>query len=210
MKNLVIIGAGSYGREIYNLALECKGYGSEYIIKGFIDNLYEKIEYDGYPPILNKIEDYIPLEDDVFVCALMDVDVKRKYIDIILKKGGKFINLIHKTVTIWKNSKYGSGCIFCLNVLISCDVEIGNYVTIQAHSLVGHDCKIGDYSHLNSFCFLGGACQIASMATINTNAFIHPGKKIGFHSLVGAGAVVLKNVKEGKVVFGNPADYIDF
>ena len=37
MKNLVIIGAGSYGREIYNLALECKGYGTDFIIKGFVD-----------------------------------------------------------------------------------------------------------------------------------------------------------------------------
>jgi acetyltransferase-like isoleucine patch superfamily enzyme len=48
------------------------------------------------------------------------------------------------------------------------------------------------------------------MVTVNTGAILHPGKKAGNHSMIGAGAVVLKNVKEGKSVFGNPAEYIEF
>ena len=35
MKNLLIIGARGFGREIYNLALESIGYGTEFTIKGF-------------------------------------------------------------------------------------------------------------------------------------------------------------------------------
>lgn len=210
MKKLIIIGGGSYGREIYNLALECKGYGTEFTIKGFVDNLYDVLEFDGYPPILGKISEYTPTVDDVFVCALMDVDFKKKYIGTILSKGGKFINLIHKSASIWQNTKLGTGCIICDNVHVSCDVHIGNYVTIQTSSIVGHDCIIGDYSHLNCFSFLGGQCKIGEMATVNTGAILHPGKKAGNHSMIGAGAVVLKNVKEGKSVFGNPAEYIEF
>lgn len=210
MKNLVIIGAGSYGREIYNLALECNGYGTNYVIKGYIDNLYEEVGYTNYPSILGIVDEYTPEENDVFVCALMDVDIKKKYIDIILEKGGSFISLIHKSARIWQNTTIGSGCIICDNVSISCDVQIGNFVTIQTLSIIGHDCEIGDYSHLNCFTFLGGKCKVGELSTINTGAILHPGKKTGCHALVGAGSVVLRNVKDGKAVFGNPADYIEF
>lgn len=208
MKKLVIIGAGSYGREIYNLALESKGYGEEFVIKGFIDNLYEEVGYDNYPPILGKVEDYCIQIEDVFVCAIMDVEVKRKYIDIILEKGGDFITLIHKASRIWQNTVIGKGCIICDNVSISCDVTIGDFVTVQTMSVVGHDCVIGDYSHLNCFSFLGGKCKVGEMSTINTGAILLPGKKVGNRGLVGVGSVVLKSVKEGQTVFGYPADVI--
>lgn len=205
MKNLIIIGAGSYGREICNLALECVGYGSKYILKGFIDNLYEEICFDDYPEILGKVYDYEPQIDDVFVCALMDVDIKKKYIETIQGKGGKFINLIHKTASIWKNTILGEGCIICDNVHISCDITIGNYVTIQPQCVLGHDVIIKDYCHLNSFTFLGGKVFINEMVTVNAGAIIHPSIVIGSHSVVGAGAVVLRNVKDNVTVFGNPA-----
>lgn len=205
MKNLIIIGAGSYGREIYNLALECKGYRTDYIIKGFIDNLYEEVGYEGYPVILGKVEEYEVKESDVFVCALMDVDTKKKYINLISEKGGTFINLIHKTSSIWKNSKLGNGCIICDNVHISCDIKIGNYVTIQPQSVLGHDVVVKDYCHLNSFCFLGGKVIVNEMVTINTGAIICPGIEIGSHAIIGTGAVVLRKVKENVTMFGNPA-----
>ncbi len=205
MKNLVIIGAGSYGREIYNLALECKGYGTDFIIKGFVDNLYEEIGYEGYPVILGKVEEYGPKEDDVFICALMDVDIKKKYINLITGKGGTFINLIHKTATIWKNSTLGTGCIICDNVHVSCDINLGNFVTIQPQSVLGHDVIVKDFCHLNSFCFLGGKVIVNEMVTINTGAIIYPGIEIGSHAIIGTGAVVLRKVKENVTMFGNPA-----
>lgn len=210
MKNLIIIGGGSYGREVYNLALECKGYGTEYCVKGFLDNLYTEVGYENYPPILSKVEEYQPVDDDVFVCAIMDAVIKKKYIDNILSKGGVFHTLIHPSASIWLNTRIGVGCIICDNVHLSCDIQIGDYVTIQTLSTIGHDCIIGNYSHLNCYSFLGGKCEIGECSIINTGAIVHPGKKVGNHCVVGAGSVVLKNVKEGMSVFGNPAEYIDF
>lgn len=205
MKNLIIIGAGSYGREIYNLAMGCIGYGTDFTIKGFIDNLYEEIDKEGYPPILGKVGDYMPVGNDVFICALMDVDVKKKYIDIIVGKGGSFINLIHKTASIWQNTKIGKGCIICNSTHLSCDIEIGNFVTIQPMSVLGHDVIVKDYCHLNAFSFLGGKVFVNEMVTINTGAIILPGIEVGKHSIIGAGSVVLRRVKENVTMFGNPA-----
>lgn len=209
MKNLVIIGSGSYGREIYHLAQGCNGYDTEFIIKGYIDNLYIEVGFDGYPPIIGRVDDYIPQEDDVFVCAIMDVDVKKKYVESILNRGGKFINLIHHTVSIWGTPQIGVGCIICNNVQISCEVVLGDFVTIQSLSLLGHDVVIGDYCHLNAQTFYGGKVIVGEQATVNTGAIIHPGVKIGAHSVIGAGSVVLRNVKENVTMFGNPAKVLN-
>jgi hypothetical protein len=59
MKKLIIIGAGGMGRAIYNLAVECKEFGIEYVIKGFVDdNIYALDEFRGFLPIINTIKDY--------------------------------------------------------------------------------------------------------------------------------------------------------
>ena len=205
MKNLVIIGAGSFGREVYNLALDCPEYGSFYTIKGFIDNVYDTMEYEGYPPIISKIDDYIPTEDDVFVCAIGDVNWKRKYVQLILNKGGNFITLIHPLAYISKNVKIGNGCIVCCQSFISCDVNIGNYTTIQPHVIVGHDCLIGDMCQINSNTSIGGFVTIENDVTLHTSVTLLPKSKIHANAVVGAGSVVLRSVKANTTVFGNPA-----
>ena len=205
MKNIVIIGAGSFGREVYNLALECKEYGSEYTIKGFIDNLYDTMEYDGYPSILSRIDEYDPEENDVFVCALGDVKWKKHYVQLILDKGGNFITLIHPNTYISRNVTIGNGCIICQQGFISCEVSIGDYTTIQPHVVVGHDCKIGNMCQINSNTSLGGGVKIEDNVTVHMGVVLLPQSKVHVNSVVGAGSVVLRKVPANTTVFGNPA-----
>ena len=109
MKNLIIIGARGYGREIFHFAKESIGYGTDFIIKGFLDDNSDALDgYDGYPPILDSVEDYGIEEDDVFTCALGDVNYKRKYVNLILSKGGEFINIIQSKERLLSNVS----CIF--------------------------------------------------------------------------------------------------
>ncbi len=71
MKSLVIIGAGGMGRTIYDIARECVGFNTEFIIKGFIDDNINALDsLNGYPPLLGTIVDYIPSENDVFACSI--------------------------------------------------------------------------------------------------------------------------------------------
>lgn len=206
MKHLLIIGARGFGREVYNTSLEAVGYGKDFDIKGFLDDKTDALNgYEGYPPIINSVEDYQIENNDVFICALGDVHYKKKYIDIILDKGGVFINIIHKTAVIERNSIIGKGCILSRNVQISCDVKIGDYVTMNNMVVVGHDAVIGDYSHLNSMSFMGGYSELKELVTMNTMAILQPHKKMGKNSVAGAGSFMYKNVKDNTTVFGNPA-----
>ncbi len=56
MRDLIIVGAGGMGRTIYDIARESIGYGSEFVIKGFIDDNLSALEgLDKYRPVLSKI-----------------------------------------------------------------------------------------------------------------------------------------------------------
>lgn len=206
MKHLIIIGARGFGREIYNLAIECDGYGRDFIVTGFLDDKSDALDgYEDYPSILGAVEDYNIQENDIFVCALGDVFYKKKYVQMVLDKNGEFMTLIHPNAYISKNVKVGTGCIICRNALISCDITIGDFVTIQPFSDLGHDVRVGDYCHLNTYAFLGGYAELGEMVTIHTGGIVLPHKKINDKATVGAGSVVIRNVKEEMTVFGLPA-----
>lgn len=206
MKNLYIVGARGFGRKVFCIAKESIGYGEDFVIAGFLDDKKEALDgYEGYPPIISSVENYEIKPNDVFICALGDVTYKKKYIDILRDKGADFITLIHKTACFEQNVKLGAGCIISSGVKICCDTTIGDFNTFQPYVVVGHDVMIGNYCHFNTFCFMGGFVKIDDMATIQTSAVILPHKRVSSFSVVGAGAVVLRNVNTGITVFGNPA-----
>lgn len=211
MKNLLIIGARGWGREIYNMLPDCVGYGTEYVVKGFLDDKADALDgMPGYPPIIDSVENYEPQEEDVFTCALGDAHWKKHYAEIIQRKGGQFINIIHKTASIDRNTTQGIGCIICAHAGISCDIKIGNFVTFQSYSMVGHDAKIGNYCHLGVRSFMGGYSVLGDVTTIQTSAIILPHVRVGNECIVGAGAVVIKKVKDGDTVYGNPAKILKY
>lgn len=206
MKQLVIIGARGFGREIFNSACESIGYGTEFTIKGFLDDKDDALEgKPGYPPILSSVEDYQIQIDDVFICALGDVKYKVKYCQIILDKGGMFITLIHKDSYISKNVEIGCGCIVLAGARIHCDVKIGNYVTLQPYSIIGHDVSVGDWTHINAYADCGGASKIGNRVTLHTTCFVLPKSIIEDDATIGAGSVAMGRVKAGRTVFGVPA-----
>ena len=210
MKNLLIIGARGYGREIFNYALQCREYNSEWTIKGFLDdNSSALLNYTGYPAIISPVETYEIQPEDVFICALGDVNYKYKYVEIIKDKGGVFISIIHPTATIFSNTIIGEGFIACPYTIISCDIKIGDFVTINSFSELGHDVLVGNYCHINTYAFLGGFVKIGDFSTIHTGAKIIPTVNVGSHTIVGAGSVVIKKVKDNCTVFGNPAKVIN-
>ena len=209
MKNLIIIGAGGMGREIYDLSTQCHGYNKEYVIKGFLDDWNEALNgYDGYPPVIGKVSDYVVKPEDIFVCSFGDVELKKNCIELILDKGGDFLTLIHPTASIGCNTKIGTGCIVLMNAYIGADCIIEDFVLVQIAAVVGHDVKVGKYSRLDCNTLCVGGTEIKEEVRIHTSAVINHRVVVGRKAQVGACSFVIRKVKEGTTVFGNPAKKI--
>ena len=209
MKELLIIGARGYGREVYNWVMDCIPSGLEITVKGFLDDNASALSgFENYPPIISSVEYYIPEENDVFLCALGDVKYRKIYSDMILAKGGTFISIIHPTASVSQNVHIGKGSIIGRFCAISCDVTIGDFSSISAHAVLGHDVCVGNYCHIGSLSNLSGGVILEDGVTIHPKSDVVPHKTIGAGATVGTGSVVLRNVKPGTTVFGVPAKTI--
>ena len=211
MKHLLIIGARGWGREVYDIAQACIDAGADITVKGFLDDKADALEgYNDYPPILGPVETYELQKDDVFICALGDVNYKKQYAEIILKKGGEFISLVHPSAVLGNNAKFGKGCVVGAFANLSSDTVIGDFVTMSIRAGMGHDSTIGNYSHIGGNCCISGFVAIGENVTMHPGCVMVPHRKIGDNAIIGTGSVVLSNVKAGTTVFGNPAKKIEF
>lgn len=84
-------------------------------------------------------------------------------------------------------------------------ISIGNNVTLApGATILAHDAstkRLTGYTKI-------GVVEIGDQVFIGANAIILPGTHIGNNSIIGAGAIVTKNVPDGVVVAGNPAKEI--
>ena len=208
MKNLVILGAGGMGRTVYGIAMESTGYGDEYVIKGFVDDdIHSLDDYLNYPPIIGGISDYIPQEDDVFICSIGG-DARKKCVDNMIAKGAHFINIIHETARIRTNVKLGTGNIICPYASIGVDSVLGNYNLIQSFTTIGHDVNVGNYNRIDTHVTCVGGVIIGNEVDIYTSVVLNHGVVIEDGAHVGACSFVIKKVKAGTTVFGIPAKEI--
>lgn len=210
MQNLIIIGAGGLAREAYDLAYLCYGNDPGFRVKGFLSDGPSDIESMGYPPVLAKVANYNVEPDDVFFCAIGKVSDRRKTVEIILNKGGKFINLIHPTAVISPSAKIGNGIAIKAFCVLASDCIIEDYTYLQSSVIMGHDVHIGRYCHVNSFAFFAGCVRVHNMVTVNAGARIVQSVIVEEQSVVGMGSVVLNRVKKGTTVFGIPAKQLKY
>lgn len=205
MKNLVIIGAGGFAREIYDLANTCYHGIENFSVKGFLSDGPSNIESMGYPPVLSTVVDYAIEDGDVFFCAIGKLADRRKTVEIILRKGGNFINLIHPTAVISPSVCLGIGVGIKAFCVLASDVSVGDFTFLQSSVIMGHDVQIGRYCQVNSFAFFAGYSKVNDLVSVNAGAKLIQNVVVEENAVVGMGSVVINKVKSGTTVFGIPA-----
>ena len=206
MKNLVIIGGGEFGREVFTWASQAIAHGTPWRFKGFLDDRPDATAGFGDDlVVLSSLAAYAPAEDDVFLCAVGRPQARRAIWERMTAKGARFATLIHPTALVGRNVAIGEGTLICPFTQLSCDIVVGRMVTFGTFSNTGHDTVIGDYSQVSGSCEINGRAHLEEGVYLGSHATILPSARIGAYAYVGAGSVVLRRVKAGVKVFGNPA-----
>ncbi len=193
------------GRTFFDIARESIGYGSQYEIKGFIDdNLQALDDFEGFPPVISTIRDYQPQPDDCFLCSIGGKS-RRQCMERMIEKGGEFINLIHTTARIGTGVKMGVGNLVAAFTSVGANASIGNYNMIQSYTVIGHDARIGDWNRIDTHVTCVGGTQVENDADIYTGAVLNHGVVVENGAHVGANSFAIRRVKAGTTVIGVPA-----
>lgn len=208
MKDLIIVGASGFGREVLQWVKHCNSAEEQWNIKGFIDdNIRALDQYDCDYNIIDSIESYDIKENDRFALAIALPKVKKTVVEILKARGAKFISIIHPSAIVGEFCEIGEGVIVTPNAKISPNVKVGNFVTLLGSGF-GHDALVGDYCTITGNCSINGHVQLGEGVFIGSNSCIAPGKKVGAWSVVAMGSMVFRNVKSNTKVMGNPAKII--
>lgn len=123
----------------------------------------------------------------------------------LMSYGLKPFSIVDKSAYVASNCKLGDGCQLLPRSAICAEVELGIQTIINTGATVDHECKLGNGVHICPGAHLAGLVNVEDYATIYTGAVILPRIRIGEGAIIGAGAVVIKDVKPYTLVVGNPA-----
>ena len=210
LKDLIIIGAGGVGRETALIVEDINNKSREWNLLGFVDD-YKEIGEDinGYKVLGGN--DYINnYEKEVYVvCAIANYKIKKSIIEKIKNYNVKFANIIHPSVNLNKTVDIGNGCIVYENSIITANINIGNHVIVSPKCGIGHDSIIKDYCSLLWNVNVSGNVLLEEGVTMGSGSTIIQGKRVGYGSFIGAGAVVIRDVKPNSTAVGVPLRYIN-
>lgn len=213
LKDLYIIGAGGFGREIAWLVERINKIEPTWNLKGFIDDnvaTHGSVQ-DDYP-VVGSCDYLKSITQEVWVvCAVGSAKTRKKIIDKLKEYANvKFATLIDPSVMCSDHVSIGEGSIICSGTIITVDISIGNHVIINLDCTIGHDDVIHDFVTIYPSVNVSGNVVIGECAELGTGMQIIQGKSIGRESIIGAGAVVIRDIPEKCTAVGSPAKPIKF
>lgn len=206
MRDLYIIGAGGFGREVAWLIERINNIESTWNLQGFIDDDDAKWNnYEGKYKVWGGC-DYLQGKDNVYViCAVGNAIVRKNIINKLKQMNVKFATVIDPSVIMSETVEIGEGTIICAGSIITVDVKIGEHVIINLDCTIGHDDIIDNYVTIYPSVNVSGNVHVGECCEIGTGAQVIQGKDITKQTVLGAGAVVIREINESGTYVGSPA-----
>lgn len=213
MIDLIIVCAGATALEVYSIVdlinqkAREEGKDPKYNVLGFIDDNPGVVLPDYVKaPILGNIKDWSSKGNEVYAMGNSNPRAKEKLSQLLKSRGCRFETIIAPYANVKPYVQMGEGCIIA-SYIINNGAQIGDFVSIQG-AMIGGGTVMGDYSTALGFANVAQA-KIGKRVYIGSHAVIL-GVEVEDDAVVSVGSIVVRKVKAGTKVFGNPAKRVDW
>ena len=195
MAKLVVFGTGDAAR----LALYYFTHDSEHEVVAFtVDPEYSNADNFQELPLVGfdeVVKGYPPRDYKMFVAmgySKMNRLRAEKY-RAAKNKGYDLVSYVSSRCSFLTDFPVGDNCFILEDNTIQPFVRIGNNVTLWSGNHIGHDSVIEDHCFLASHIVVSGRCHIHPYCFIGVNATLRNSITIAESTLIGAGAVIMKD-----------------
>ena len=201
MASVVVFGTGQWA----DLAHFYLTHDSPHEVAAFtLDRDYlQATEHRGLPVVaFDEVEEHYPPEKfEMFV----PISFKRmnhlraEKFEAAKEKGYRLVSYVSSKATTWPGFECGENCFIFEDNTVQPFVEIGDDVVMWSGNHIGHHTVIKDHVMVTSHVVISGACTVEPYCFLGVNSTVRDETVVARETLVGAGAVILRDTKEFEI-----------
>lgn len=205
-KNILLIGGGGHCRSVLDTIFEL----NEYLKLGIIDkkeNIGKKIMGVS---VIGCDDDLTDLFNNGYNYAFITVgsignpSSRIRLFEILTNIGYEIPAIIDSSAKISKYAKIEKGVFIGKLCIVNSGNHIKKGAIINTGSIIEHDCQISSFVHIAPGVVLGGGVRIGDNTHVGINTSVKQQVNIGSNSVIGMGSVVLEDVNNNTLAYGNP------
>jgi len=199
---LVVFGCGGHGKVVADAAL-AEGWK----VLGFLDDNPERHGEVGFAglPVLGGLG-WLENNPAVRVALGVGDNAFRQELAARLEAERRHIaTIVHPAAVVTPSAHLCQGAVVFAGAVVNPDAEIGPGAIVNTSAVVEHDVRVGAYAHVSPNAALGGGASLGDRAHLGLGANVLPLHIVGADTVVGAGAVVVKDLPSLVVAYGVPA-----
>lgn len=209
-KKILLVGGGGHCQSVLDSLLELDQFSAIGII--------DKKENVGREllgiPIIGCDDDLPQLYSAGYNYAFVSIgsignsDIRRRLFNKLNEIGFIVPNIIDPSATVSRHLKMETGIYVGKKAVINAGSMIHKGAIINTGAIIEHDCNVGEFAHIAPGSVLSGGVIIGNNTHIGANCVIKQQLKIGADSIIGMGSVVLKDIEDNVIAYGNPCKVV--
>ncbi len=196
-EGLYVLGAGGHGAVVVDLARAC----GEVVTGVLDDRVGAGADVLGAP--------VVGTTDDLPVGARCVLAVgegsARRGLDAQLAGRAVFATLVHPHAWLSPSAIVGEGAVVMAGAVVHARAVLGRHAVVNTGASVDHDARLGAFAQVAPGARLGGGACVDDGGFVGMQAVLLPRTRVGAWTMVGAGAVVTRDLPAHVVAVGVPA-----
>ena len=206
-ERIVIFGASGHGL----VALDAVLRQGRYEMVGWLESFKPAGEIVGGFPILGHPDQLVALTREYdFTKGFLGISdnfVRRTLYEKMRASTPDFdvVSIIHPFSCIASSAEIHKGALVLAGAIVNSGCVVGENCIVNTKASLDHDSEMKPYSSILPGVTTGGGVEIGDCSCVCVGATISHRVRIGEHSIIGAGAVVLKDITSYVLAYGVPA-----
>ncbi|MCS7168841.1 MAG: NeuD/PglB/VioB family sugar acetyltransferase [Gemmatales bacterium] len=205
--NILLFGAGRHARVVLDTLLT----ENRACVVGVIDNRLSPGKKLLGVPVLGTDADVSRIISEFQVCGFVvgigDNWRRGQLTQHLTQRFPKLTPFctVHPRAWVSRFAELGPGTVVLPGAVVNAGTQVGPGCILNTQCSVDHDCRLGAFVSIGPHACLGGEVRVGDYSAICLGAHVIHAVSIGQATVVGAGAVVVKNLPDSVVAYGIPA-----